>query len=130
MPHLSMDDVAALALAFPGVVETESYGHRAWAVPTGRPKPARFAWDRPFSKADVRRFGDDPVPQGEILAVALADLNETEAALAAHPGTVFTIPHLAGYPAVLVHLERATREVVAELLEDAYLALRPPAAAG
>ncbi len=42
-----------------GVVEGERYGNRAWSV-SGK----AFAWERPFSKADIRRFGDASPPDG------------------------------------------------------------------
>lgn len=110
----SMDDAAAIALALPGVSEGSSYGRRAWLV--GR---HRFAWDRPFSKADVRRFGDAPVPDGDILALAVEDLGDKAALIAAHEA-VFDIPHLDGYPIVLVRLDLASRSALAELIEDAW----------
>ena len=49
----TIDDVAELALRLPDVTEGERHGTRTWFV--GR---KAFAWERPFSKADVRRFGD------------------------------------------------------------------------
>jgi hypothetical protein len=84
----TLDDVARIATELPEVTEGERYGNRTWLV-GGK----AFAWDRPFSKADIRRFGDRVAPDGPILAVRVGDLGEKEAVLAANPDAFFTIPH-------------------------------------
>jgi len=117
----SLDEVATLALALPGVTEAERHGNRTWLV-AGK----AFAWDRPFSKADIRRFGSQPPPPGPILAVRVGDLGEKEAVLAAHPGTFFTIPHFDGYAAVLIRLPDVARGALAEAITDGWLACAPP----
>ena len=76
----TMDDAATIALGLPEVTEGERYGHRTWSV-AGK----AFAWDRPFSKADIKRFGDEAPPDGPILAVRVEDLDEKEVTLAAEP---------------------------------------------
>ena len=118
---LTVDDTAQLALALPGVTEIERYGHRAWSV-GGKV----FAWERPFSKADIKRFGDATPPDGPIVAFSVADLNEKEAALAANPRAFFTISHFDGYAAVLVQLAKVTKKAMTEALLDAWLAVAPP----
>ena len=118
---MSVDETARMALELPEVVEGERHGHRTWAV-GGK----AFAWVRPFSKADIRRFGDASPPDGPILAVRVGDLGEKEAVLAAHPKAFFTIPHFDGYSAVLIQLRAVTRTALREAIVDGWLACAPP----
>ena len=82
---------------------------------------------RPFSKADLKRFGDRPPPDGPILAVRVEDLGEKEAVLAANPRGFFTIPHFDGYPAVLIQLPKVSRAALREAVLDGWLACAPAA---
>ena len=76
-----------MALELPEVVQGERHGTLSWSV-AGK----TFAWERGFSKADIKRFGDATPPDGPILAVRVDDLGEKEAVLAASPKGFFTIP--------------------------------------
>ena len=118
---MTADDAARLALALPEVTEGERYGNRTWMV-SGK----GFAWERPFSKADIKRFGDETPPDGPILAVRVADLAEKEAVLAANPAAFFTIPHFNGYAAVLIQLRKVTKKALREAIVDGWLACAPP----
>jgi hypothetical protein len=112
-----LTDAAQMALELPDVVEGERHGHRTWSV-GGK----AFAWERPFSKADIKRFGDETPPDGDILAITVEDLAEKEAVLAANPKGFFTISHFDGYAAVLVHLKSVTKRPLREALLDGWLA--------
>ena len=120
----TLNEAARIALALPEVTEDESRGGRRWSV-NGKV----FAWERAFSKADIRRFGDEPPPDGPILAVVTADLAEKEAVLGAGEPGLFTIPHFNGYPAVLVQLRVVARPVLRATLIDGWLARAAPALA-
>jgi hypothetical protein len=116
----TMDDVERLVNELPEVTQGRRYGNRTWLV-GGK----GFAWERPFSKADLKRFGDQTPPDGPIVAVTVGDLGEKEAVLAANTPGLFTIPHLDNYPAVLIQLTAVADSDLRDALVDAWLACAP-----
>jgi len=121
----ALSDVEHVISAFPEVTEGPRFGNRTWFV-GGK----AFAWERPFSKADLKRFGDVVPPQGPILALRTADLADKEAVLATSTKGFFTIPHFDGYAAVLVALRAVAKKPLREAIEDAWLACAPEKLSG
>jgi hypothetical protein len=117
---VSLEEAAQMAMDLPEVTEGVSWGRRTWMI--GK---KGFAWERPFSKADIKRFGDATPPDGPIFAVRVEDLNEKEAVLAANPKAFFTISHFDGYPAVLIQLKKVTKRALREAIVDGWLACAP-----
>ncbi len=116
----TMADVRRIALGLPEVTEGLRHGHPTWFA--GK---RAFAWDRPFSKADIARFGAVTPPEGPILAVVVEDLMEKEAVLSASSEAFFTIPHFEGYAAVLIRLKAVTKPVLRDAIVDAWLTCAP-----
>ena len=118
-------EVEELATSFPEVTVGSRYGNTTWFV-----DDKAFAWERPLSKADIKRWGDDePLPQGDIVALATDGLDEKEAILQSGTKGVFTVSHFDGYPAVLVLLDAVPKRAMREMLLDAWLASATPSTA-
>jgi hypothetical protein len=116
----TLDDVSRIAVGLPEVTEDDARGTRSWAVARNT-----FAWERPYSKADIKRFGDETPPRQPILAVRVEDLVEKEAVLAAGTKGIFTIPHFDGYAAVLMELRKVGARALEDALIDGWLACAP-----
>ncbi|MGU3431436.1 MmcQ/YjbR family DNA-binding protein [Actinomycetes bacterium M1A6_2h] len=116
----TLTQAISIAAELPEVTEGARWSNRTWFV-----RKKAFAWERPLNKADVKRFGDDPVPAGPIFAVSLGDLGEKEAVLAEGHRGVFTIEHFANHPAVLIELDAVEPGTLTDLIVDAWLAAAP-----
>jgi hypothetical protein len=113
---MTFEAVDAFAKSLPGVTVATKWANRTYLV-----EGKFFAWQRPFSKADLKRFGDETPPAGEILAVRVESLDAKDALLAIAPPGFFTIPHFNGYAAVLIALRQARTKDVRAAIRDAFI---------
>lgn len=125
---MTFADVDAFAMTLPRVTVGTSWGNRTWMVGN-----KGFAWQRPFTKADLKRFGDESPPAGEILGVRVESLDAKDALLAIAPPGFFTIPHFDGFAGVLIALRKARAADVRAAIADAHRTVcatppRPPTA--
>src|SRR3954451_14490868 len=95
----SLDDVERFALALPDVTEGEHHGYRTWSV-NGK----GFAWERPYTKADLKRFGHTTRRRQPVVAARTDDRVEKQAVLQAGTPGVFDSGHFERRWAVLIEL--------------------------
>jgi hypothetical protein len=81
-----------------------------------------FVWERPLRTPDVAEVGPQ---QGLIAGVRVADEGEKRALIESAPEVFFTIHHFDGYNAVLLRLDRISRERLGEVIVDSWIAVAP-----
>ena len=113
------DDVSTLALALPDTVELTDTNGLKWEV-----HHKHFAWERPLRRHELEELGD-AAPEGPILGVRVADLDDKRGLIGSSPDVFFMIQHFENYPAVLIRLERISLEQLREVLTDAWLCRAP-----
>ncbi len=113
---LAAVDTYAKTLA--GVTVGESWGRKTWVA-----NNKGFVWERPFTKADIRRFGDAEIPQGEILGIRVESLDAKDALLAMGLPGFFTIEHFNGWPGLLIELRLARADDVRRAILHAWTAV-------
>lgn len=110
---ITWDDVAEIVEEFQTCIPVAG-DRREWCV-----RGKAIAWERPLSKRDLAALGE-AAPTGEVLAVHVSDLVVRDAWVQTVPGACFVSNHFASYPAVLVDMEKADKQVLRELLDEAY----------
>lgn len=109
------DDVRAVALGLPHVVEIESDGFDFRVGNKG------FVWSYPERHPGQRR-----VIRTDIAVLYVGDEAEKQALLLGEPDTFFTTPSYEGLPLVMLRLERVDEHRLRELITDAWR-MRAPA---
>ena len=103
------DDVRAIALALPGVVEIDSDGFDFRVGGKG------FVWSYP-----ERQPGRPRVIRTDIAVLYVGDEAEKQALLRGEPDLFFSAPGYDGWPLVLLRLAAVDRARLEELVEDAW----------
>lgn len=113
------DDVRRIALALPDTVEGADTNGLKWEV-----HGKYFVYERPLRKRDLEELGDS-APTGDLLGLRVAELDDKRGLIGSNPEVFLTIPHYAGYPAVLARLERIDLDQLREAITDAWLCRAP-----
>ena len=116
----TVDDVRAIAMGFPDVIERRD-GHRGGAM--WRTAAGGFVWQRGPSGRDLEQLAalGREWPPGEVVGVRTDGLQVKEALIETYPEAFFTIPHFDGYPAVLVRVDAIGVDQLREVITDAWL---------
>src|SRR5262249_44744816 len=117
----SQDDVRRIALSLPSVSESDRDFAFSVTWPNGKEKGFAWVWKERIDPKKAR------VPNHEVLAVRVSDLEEKELLLASDPEgeKFFTEPHYNGFPAVLVRLAGIDADELGELLVEAWYCMAP-----
>jgi hypothetical protein len=115
----TQNDLRRIAVALPGA---KARGPYAFAVRNGKKeKGFVWAWKERVSPKKAR------VPNVEVWAVRVADLNDKETLLDCDPKKFFTEPHYDGFPAVLVRLRTVRVKELRGLITAAWRCQAPRA---
>ncbi len=123
---MNLSEASELLLSIAGMRvelhETRSASFNRWLV-----GEHVIAWHRALSKKDLQaltlaarasgREVSAGVLAGDVMAIHTDNVEEKEAWILEAPETCFDSPHFAGYPAVLIDVERADRQVVLEIAD-------------
>ena len=116
----TQEDVRRIALSLPETVESQD--RFAFSVPY-RDKLKGFAWAW-MERIEPKRAR---VPNPEVVAVRVANLDEKDLLLSIDSAKFFTEPHYNGFPAVLVRLAAVTEDELDVLLAHAWACQAPKA---
>jgi hypothetical protein len=112
---ITLAEIAAICTSRPDVTVGERYGMRTWFV--GK---KAFCWERPLTKADIKRYGVETPPAGPLVALIAENPIVRDSIVDEGTKGVFSIPHFASYPAFLVQLDVIAKRTMIRLINDAY----------
>jgi hypothetical protein len=111
-------DVRRIALSLPETEETPN--HFAFSVRNkGKLKGFVWVWLERIAPRKAR------VPQPDVIAARVANLDDKDFMLRLDPVKFFTEPHYNGFPAILVRLPEVTARELKEIITDAWRCQAP-----
>lgn len=119
----TVDDVRRVLGDLPGVAEIEN----GWGALCWRTKAGQIAWVCEANQSDLDQLAElgQAWPDGTVIAVRVASLDERAALIDEDPDVFFTIPHFRSWPSALLVLDRIDSERLEEVLLDGWI-LRVP----
>ena len=116
----TQQDVRQIALSLPET--SESPDRFAFSVHNkGKAKGFVWVWLERIQPKKAR------IPNPEVIAIRVSNLDEKEFLLAAEPSKFFTEPHYKGYPAILVRLTEVGYIELQALITNAWSCQAPTA---
>lgn len=116
----TLEDIRTIAMAFPETTEREGGqgGGLAWRTRNGG-----FVWERTPRQTDLRQLAElgRSWPDGTVVGIRTAGLDDAAALIETFPDVFFTIPHFAGFTAVLARIDDADLGLLREVITDAWL---------
>lgn len=116
------DDVRRIALSLP---ETEETGDRFAFSVRNKGKLKRFVWVW-MERLEAKK---PRVPNPDVVAVRVANLEEKDLLLSMDEVRFFTEPHYDNFPAILARLPEIDADHLEELISDAWRCQAPKALA-
>ncbi len=116
----TQEDVRRIALSLP---ETEEGDDRFAFSVRGKGKPKGFVWVW-LERLEPKKAR---VPNPEVIAIRVANLDEKDIILSMDESKFFTEPHYNGFPAVLIRLAAVTPEELEPLITHAWACQAPKA---
>ncbi|MEZ4661867.1 MAG: hypothetical protein R2911_30325 [Caldilineaceae bacterium] len=116
----TQQDVREIALAFPET--SEAPDQFAFSVNNkGKQKGFVWIWMERIEPKKAR------VPNPDVIAIRVANLDEKDFLLAAQPDKFFTEPHYNGFPAILLRLANVDYDELSALLLNGWSCQAPAA---
>ena len=116
----TQDDVRSIALSLPDTIE-DSNRFAFSVLNKGKAKGIAWVWLERIHPKKSR------IPNPQVVAIAVASLEEKELLLGADPAKFFTEPHYNGYRAILVRLSAVDVSELRSLITNAWACAAPAA---